>query len=213
MDEDQLNRLKERFEMPVLTSTSEHVKLTKEQDRLLETLVASALASSVAQTIIHSRGPPATYSGTMPHVMYGHRMSFSTGSLKGFDSEPHDLSKRGDTNSHNKLLDHRLYDNLHNMGDRKKFHQPYREWSVHDPRTVTVERSKHYLDAHKRVAGLLCERDAESDRGRDNRDNTPMQILEKEKYSSHSADSAFKWIFPTSWTSWKTTWRLVEIRT
>ena len=149
--------------------------LTKEQDRLLDTLVASALASSVAQSIIHSRSAPNTYTGAMPNFMYGQR-GF-TNSVNGFDSEPHDLSKRTETNHHTKLLDHRLYDNLHNTGDRKKFHQPYRDWGTHDVRAVTVDRSKHYLESHKRIAGLLSEMDTDSERGRD---TTPMQILEKE---------------------------------
>ena len=171
------NELHERLGMPLPTSNADHVKLTKEQDRLLETLVASALASSVAQSIIHSRGSPATYTGTMPHLMYGNRVTYTTPNMNGFDSEPHDLSKRTEANHQNKLLDHRQYDNLHNMSDRKKFHQPFRDWGAHDPRAVTVERNKHYLDAHKRIAGLLCERDAGSQRGRN---TTPMQILEKE---------------------------------
>lgn len=175
-DVERVNGVTERVDILSPASNSERVKLTKEQDRLLDTLVASALASSVAQTIIHARGPPATYSGTMPNFMYGQRMTFTNSVINSLDTEPHDLSKRTESN-HHKLLDHRLYDNLHNMGDRKKFHQPYRDWSAHNARAVTVERSKHYLDTHKRVAGLLCERDAGSERGRD---TTPMQILEKE---------------------------------
>ena len=173
-DMERANEIRERLGMPMPTSNG--VKLTKEQDRLLETLVASALASSVAQTIIHSRGPPATYSGTMPHLMYGHAGAFASPNMNGFDSEPHDLSKRSESH-HNKLLDHRQYDNIHNTSERKRFHQPFRDWGAHDPRAITVERSKHYLDAHKRIAGLLCERDAGSERGRD---TTPVQILEKE---------------------------------
>ena len=176
-DLERANEIRERLGMQLPTSNADHVKLTKEQDRLLETLVASALASSVAQTIIHSRGPPATYSGTMPHLMYGHRGTFASPNMNGFDSEPHDLSKRTEVNHHNKLLDHRQYDNLHNTSDRKMFHTPFRDWGAHDPRAVTVERNKHYLDAHKRIAGLLCERDAGSERARD---TTPVQILEKE---------------------------------
>ena len=174
-ESDSSSRVSDGGEVSVNTSNSERVALTKEQDRLLDTLVASALASSVAQSIIHSRSVPTTYTGTMPNFMYGQR-AFTNSAVNGFDTEPHDLSKRTDTSHHTKLLDHRLYENLHNMGDRKKFPQPYRDWGAHDARAITVERSKQYLDAHKRIAGLLSEMD-ETARGRD---TTPMQILEKE---------------------------------
>jgi len=134
------------------SSPAPQPKLTTDQGRLIDTLVASALATSAAHSIIYG-GRPA-YTSNVNTYQSGQNLSFSTCSMKTFENEPHDLTKKPDTN---KFFGHRFYDGL-KAGDQGRLASVYREWALRQSTGSAFERSKQYLDSHRRIVGLLSER-------------------------------------------------------
>lgn len=155
------------------SSSAPHQRLTTEQGRLIDTLVASALASSAAKSIIY--GGKTSQDSRATSYQHGQNISFSTCSMKNFDSEPHDLSKKSDLSG--KHFGHRLYENLSNTSDQGRLASAYREWAaLRQSKEIAIERSKQYLESHRRIVGLLSER--ADDAARDDRANS--HITEKE---------------------------------
>ena len=150
-------------------------QLSSEHSRLIDTLVASALASSAAQSIIYSshavnaKDVPALSSSTSST---GYRVSSDM--KPGYsDLEPHDLSKR--TAMNNNLLVPRFFNNLNNASDKR--HVTYHEWASRSLPEVTLDRNKHYLDSHRHIVGLLSEREEEMS---PRCEKSPTQVMEKE---------------------------------
>ena len=157
------------------SSVTPQQRLTSEQGRLIDTLVASALASSAAQSIIYGgKGHPHEPRTSMSTFQHGQNLSFSTCSMKSYETEPHDLSKKSEAGKH---FGHRLYENLSNTSDQGRLASAYREWAaLRQSKEIAIERSKQYLESHRRIVGLLSERT--DDGSRDDRVNN--HITEKE---------------------------------
>lgn len=139
------------------SSTAPKQRLSTEQGRLIDTLVASALASSAAQSIIYGgKGPSQDSRSSISTFQHGQNLSFSTCTMKNYDSEPHDLSKKSESGKH---FGHRLYENLSNTSDQGRLASAYREWAaLRQTKEIAIERSKQYLESHRRIVGLLSER-------------------------------------------------------
>lgn len=157
------------------SSSAPQQRLTTEQGRLIDTLVASALASSAAQSIIYGGKTSQDTRTSMGSLQHGQNLSFSTCAVKSYDSEPHDLSKKSDVSG--KHFGHRLYENLNNTTDQGRLASAYREWAtLRQNKEIALERSKQYLESHRRIVGLLSERT--DDAARTDRANN--HVTEKE---------------------------------
>jgi hypothetical protein len=130
-------------------------KITHDQGRLIDTLVASALASSAAQSIIYGGKSSQKAIASMASLAQGQKNSFSTCATQAYETEPHDLSKKAEMTG--KLLNHRLFEQFSNTRDTERLQNAYREWALRQNKELTFERSQHYLDTHRRIVGLLSE--------------------------------------------------------
>ncbi|KAL4237268.1 Estrogen receptor [Mactra antiquata] len=147
-------------------------KISQEQGRLIETLVASALASSAAQSIIYGGRPSHGSVTAIASLTRGQNTALNGCNERSYDTEPHDLSKKQDNG---KFLSHRMYENFSNVTDKDRLQNVYREWALKHNKDYTFERSKHYLEARSRIVGLLSERSTEGQV-----DERSARILEKE---------------------------------
>lgn len=130
-------------------------KFTNDQGRLIDTLVASALASSAAQSIIYGGRPSQNVSASMTSLSHVQNNSYSTCTIRDYETEPHDLSKKAEMRG--KLLNHKLYEQFSNTCDTERLQKAYREWALRQNKDLTFERSQHYLDTHRQIVGLLSE--------------------------------------------------------
>ena len=136
-------------------SSPPHPKLTHDQGRLIDTLVASALASSAAQSIIYGGRSSQKAIASMASLTQGQNNSFSTCTSQAFETEPRDLSKKAEVTG--KLLNHKLFEQFSNTRDTERLQNAYREWALRQNKELTFERSQNYLDTHRRIVGLLSE--------------------------------------------------------
>lgn len=148
-------------------------KLSPDQGRLIDTLVASALASSAAQSIIYGGRPSQNAIATLANVAQREHISYSTCATRQYETVPHDLSKKTDING---KLGHRLFEKFSNTTDTERLQHAYREWALRQNKDFTFERNKQYLDSHRRIVGLLSERGIEGHRD----ERTPAHVVEKE---------------------------------
>ncbi|XP_045161542.2 estrogen receptor-like isoform X2 [Mercenaria mercenaria] len=143
-------------------SSAPRPKLSHDQGRLIDTLVASALASSAAQSIIYGCRSSQKAIASMANLSQGQNNSFSTCTARVYEAEPHDLSKKSEMTG--KLLNHRLFEQFSNTRDTERLKNAYREWALRQNKELTFERSQHYLDTHRRIVGLLSENGVEAQR-------------------------------------------------